>query len=70
MKTTKVSTKLYTTTQAAAMIGVAKSALRRWVQHGKVKCARTIGGHPRYTFDQINQIREDMDLPPIEEEAT
>ena len=45
----------YTTSEAAARIGVSVSTLRRWDREGILKPSRTLGGDRRYTEDDINK---------------
>jgi putative resolvase len=55
--------------QAAKLIGVHPNTLRRWEREGKLKPARTLGGERRYTTEEINKLRSEMGLPPIDGRA-
>lgn len=49
--------KLYTSKEFAEKIGVTTQTVVRWDKDGKLNPAgRTIGGHRRYTEEQINEI--------------
>ncbi len=48
--------------EAARMLGVSIVTLRRWEAAGKIKCARTPGGHRRYDVDQLRGMA--LNRPP------
>ena len=60
--------------QASRLLGVAPSTLRYWADRGIVRCHRTLGGHRRFTYDEIHQVRNriaaklgpSVSLPPPE----
>lgn len=56
---------LLTISEAAKIMCVCNNTLRDWDISGKFKASRTIGGHRRYTIDQI---REYLVENPIEDE--
>ena len=43
-----------TVTQAARILGVHATTLRRWADDGDVRCLRTPGGHRRFLEDDVN----------------
>jgi predicted site-specific integrase-resolvase len=49
--------KLYTTPQAASMIGVSSSRLRQLIVAGTAKPADQIGGTWLFTLDEIEKLR-------------
>lgn len=57
----------YTTREAAEMLGISRVTLQKWVEKGKVMVGHTLGGHHRFTLEDINEIRREMGLPPLEE---
>jgi len=44
---------LFTTNDAANMLGVDKSTVKRWTDEGKLKCFRTPGGHRKFRADDL-----------------
>ena len=40
--------------EAATLLGVSVSTLRRWEREGKLAPERTLGGHRRYRRDALN----------------
>jgi predicted site-specific integrase-resolvase len=46
--------------EAASILGVAVSSLRRWEEEGKIKAIKTPSGHRRYSIKEIEQA---ADLP-------
>lgn len=60
--------KFYSTRQAAEMLGISRQTLQNWVLEKKViPPVITLGGHYRFTLDDINEIGKGMGLPPLEE---
>lgn len=47
---------MYTVSQAALLLGVHPTTIRRWDQDGKIRCCRTPGGHRRITAEEIQRI--------------
>ncbi|WP_375340632.1 MerR family DNA-binding transcriptional regulator, partial [Okeania sp. SIO3I5] len=41
--------------EAASILGVAVSSLRRWDEVGKIKAIKTPSGHRRYSIAEIEQ---------------
>lgn len=58
---------MYTIQQAAKMLGVATSTMRRWEREGKIKSIRTTGNHRRYTIEELSKIKE---VKPLNERIT
>lgn len=60
--------------QASRLLGVSPSTLRHWADRGIVRCYRTLGGHRRFTYDEIRRVRSRIaagqgpqaSLPPAE----
>lgn len=49
--------KRYTISEAADLLSVSTSSLRRWEREGRVTPDRTPGGDRRYTAEQIEALR-------------
>lgn len=43
--------------EAAKVLGVSASTLRRWESEGKIRPARTLGGQRRYSLEELQRIR-------------
>lgn len=57
--TTQADTPLaYTTSQAARILGVSRGTIRRWTDHGNIKCFVTPGGHRRFSQADIDRFLE------------
>lgn len=41
--------------EAASILGIAVSSLRRWEEEGKIKAIKTPSGHRRYSIEEIEQ---------------
>ncbi|MCS7220721.1 MAG: MerR family DNA-binding transcriptional regulator [Anaerolineae bacterium] len=60
--------------QASRLLGVSPSTLRHWADRGIVHCYRTLGGHRRFTYDEIRRVHSRIaaglgpqaSLPPAE----
>lgn len=52
---------------AARVLGVSSSTLRRWSDGGRVTAVRTVGGHRRYFEDDVLTLKRDADSaqPPM-----
>ncbi|WP_066636731.1 IS607 family transposase [Desulfolucanica intricata] len=48
---------MYTIREAAKLLGVSVSTLRRWESEGKIRTQRTKGGHRRYTIEELSGIK-------------
>jgi len=48
--------------EAARMLGVATSTLRRWAEEGKLQSGTTIGGHRRYRESDITRLAQGLGL--------
>ena len=44
-------------TEAAKVMGVSVSSLRRWEKEGKISSVRTPGGHRRYRISDIEKFQ-------------
>jgi len=45
-----------TVSQAAFLLGVCPTTIRRWDKDGKIQCMRTAGGHRRIDDGEIKRI--------------
>jgi len=50
--------KYYRISQAALLLGVCTTTIRRWDRLGKIKCIRTVGNHRRISSHEIQRILE------------
>jgi len=48
--------------EAARLLGVATSTLRRWAEEGKLHSGTTIGGHRRYRASEITRLAQGLGL--------
>lgn len=48
--------------EAARLLGVATSTLRRWAEEGKLHSGVTIGGHRRYRESEITRLAQGLGL--------
>jgi len=54
----KLSNKLVSINEAAAILGVSKKTLRRWESAGKLTPVRTEGGHRRYSVSKLEDFKK------------
>jgi putative resolvase len=47
---------MYTISQAALLLGVCPTTIRRWDKSASIKCYRTPGGHRRFAKEEIDRI--------------
>jgi len=50
-----VSTDLLTTREAAALLGVGTTSVKRWADSGLLRCVKTPGGHRRFPRDAVGE---------------
>ena len=48
----------FNTVEAAKILGVNISTIKRWTDSGKLECLRTLGGHRKFTMEQISNFIE------------
>jgi excisionase family DNA binding protein len=51
--------------EAARLLGVATSTLRRWAEEGKLQSGSTIGGHRRYRESDILRLAQGLGLEQV-----
>ena len=51
--------------EAARLLGVATSTLRRWAEEGKIHSGTTIGGHRRYRESEITRLAQGLGLDEV-----
>ncbi|MGH2785384.1 MAG: MerR family transcriptional regulator [Actinomycetota bacterium] len=51
--------------EAARLLGVATSTLRRWAEEGKLQSGSTIGGHRRYRESDIMRLAQGLGLEQV-----
>jgi excisionase family DNA binding protein len=51
--------------EAARLLGVATSTLRRWAEEGKIQSGTTIGGHRRYRETEIVRLAQGLGLDEV-----
>ena len=49
----EVSSKLLNSEEAAHVLGVNVSSIKRWTAEGKLECIRTIGGHRKFQMEHL-----------------
>lgn len=47
-----------TTTEAARLLGVGPSTVKRWADEGLLPCVRTAGGHRRFVGDEVERFKQ------------
>lgn len=55
--------KLYTTHEAARLLGVTPITIIRWVEAGKLNCFTTVGGHRRIQYDELVRFAREYHMP-------
>ncbi|MEL6188643.1 MAG: helix-turn-helix domain-containing protein, partial [Myxococcota bacterium] len=53
-----MSEELITTTEAARVLGVGPSTVKRWADDGLLACVRTAGGHRRFLTEEILRFKQ------------
>ena len=43
----------FSTADIARLLSIDVSTVKRWTDSGKLQCYRTLGGHRRFRFDQV-----------------
>ena len=61
---------LLSTSEAARIMGVGTTSVKRWADDGLLDCVRTAGGHRRFTRDSLDRfIRLQRHEEPIVDEV-
>ncbi len=61
--------KLYRVSEVARLFDVHANTIRKWVKTGILHSIKLPGsGYNRFTRDELNRLRQMMNLPPLEEE--
>lgn len=60
---------LYTTFQAAKLLGVTPDTVLKWIKSGKLPAIRTLGGHYRIRRERIDELIAERQLQNLAEEA-
>lgn len=50
----------YTVAEMAEILGVCPNTIRVWDRSKKIVSTRTLGGHRRYSSEELNRIKEVM----------
>ena len=53
--TTPERKKLYSTADIARLLSIDTSTVKRWADSGRLQCYKTIGGHRRFSTQQIQE---------------
>jgi len=53
------------TAEVAAILHVSPKTITRWAKEGRLPHSRTLGGHRRYSSEDINAIAQDLIRPAI-----
>ena len=62
-----MSDSLLSTTEAAALLGVGTTSIKRWADEGILPCAKTVGGHRRFLRQAVLELKRSTgDAPPAE----
>jgi excisionase family DNA binding protein len=56
-------TSFLSTAEIARLLNVDASTVKRWTDSGKLQCYKTIGGHRRFS---LNQVKEFIDIYHLE----
>jgi len=46
----------FSTADIARLLSIDVSTVKRWTDSGKLQCYRTLGGHRRFRFDQVQAL--------------
>ncbi|MEO1483980.1 MAG: helix-turn-helix domain-containing protein [Myxococcota bacterium] len=60
--------KLMTTQEAAKLLGVGPSSVKRWADDGRLPTIKTPGGHRRFRARDVESLRDDLD-PALHESS-
>ena len=55
--------RLYTTHEAARLLGVTPITIIRWVEAGKLNCFTTVGGHRRIQYHELVRFAKEYHMP-------
>lgn len=58
---------LYRTGEAARLIGISHSTLKKYAREGRFQSTTVLGGHYFWSLERINEIRQGLGLPLLEE---
>lgn len=58
------STRMLSSTQAAALLGVHVASIKRWADQGRLRCVRTPGGHRRFVRAEVVALGGSVDSGP------
>ena len=58
---------LYRTGEAARLVGVSHSTLKKYAREGRLQPTTVLGGHYFWSLERINEIRQGLGLPPVRE---
>jgi excisionase family DNA binding protein len=65
----ELGNRILTPVEVAEIFGVNPKTVTRWARSGQLKCLKTLGGHRRYRFADVEQAikdytyRDDTPLP-------
>lgn len=54
---------LLTTSEVAELLDAHPSSIKRWASEGNLPCLTTVGGHRRFTLDQVRAFSESTGIP-------
>jgi len=57
--------KFYSTAYIARLLNVDASTVKRWADSGRLPCYRTVGGHRRFSLNQVREFIADYHLEGI-----
>jgi excisionase family DNA binding protein len=52
--------------EAARLLSIGDTTLKRWTEEGRIPCERTLGGHRRFRVDDVQRLRSQLlgEAPP------
>lgn len=57
----KKQKKFFTTHEAAEKLMVTPTTVILWINDGKIKCRKTLGGHRRIPISEIDRVLKEME---------
>jgi excisionase family DNA binding protein len=60
---TRTSASYLRTAEVAAILHVSPKTITRWAKEGRLPHSRTLGGHRRYSAEDIQNIADDLVRP-------
>ncbi len=58
-----------TSSEVAERLAVSPKTVGRWAKEGRLGHAKTLGGHRRFSADQIDQLEQELTVPVTNDAA-